>query len=152
MATIDERITSLRDAEAGWLEYQELLDTLTDEDLERPGAVGFWSGRDLIAHIACWERHCAWLLDQWAAGRERIYSYDFDQSDMAKWDEWNEEQVAPFRRLALDDVKQFAVETHFKAMARVAMSAEAGEQFVGGMTWSHYAWHRDDILGIRKER
>ena len=149
MATINERIAYLRRAEAGWLAYQELLDTLTDEDLERPDTVGFWSGRDLIAHIACWERHSAWLLDQWEVGREQLFSYDFDQSDTAKWDEWNEEQVTPFRSLLLDDVKQFAIETHFSAMARVATSEQVTEQFVSGMTWSHYEWHRDDILGIK---
>ena len=148
--TIEERIGYLRKAETGWLAYQELLDTLSEEDLERPDTVGFWSGRDLIAHIACWERHCAWLLDQWEAGREKTYSYDFDQSDMAKWDEWNEEQVAPFRSLPLDGVKEFAAETHFRAMARVATSAQVTEQLVSGMTWSHYEWHREDILGIKK--
>ena len=147
--SIEERIGYLRKAETGWLAYQELLDTLSEEDLERPDTVGFWSGRDLITHVACWERHCTWLLEQWGAGREKTYSYDFDQSDMAMWDEWNEEQVAPFRSLSLDELKEFAAEAHFRAMARVATSPEATEQIVGGMTWSHYEWHREDILGIR---
>ena len=145
-----ERIALVRKAEEGWLDYQRRLAELTDSDLEQAETVGFWAGRDLIIHIACWERHCAWLLEQWEAGRERQYSYDFDQGDMEKWDEWNEAQVAPYRDMPIDSVRQFALETHFQAMAVVASSPEIDESFVSGMTWAHYEWHQGDIQNIKE--
>lgn len=150
MQSVVERANLICKAEHSWLDYQELLAGLTDEDLERSSTVGFWSGRDLVAHIACWERHCAWLLTQWSAGRERLYSYDFDQSDMQRWDEWNEGQVAPLRALTLDGLLEFALEAHFNAMAKVATATSVDEAFLGGMTWSHYEWHHGDIANIKK--
>jgi hypothetical protein len=38
-----------------WRALMALLDGLSEEEMTQPGAVGHWSARDLLCHIASWE-------------------------------------------------------------------------------------------------
>lgn len=48
-----EELLALVDDE--WRGLMALLEGLPEEELLRPGAVGRWSARDLLCHIATWE-------------------------------------------------------------------------------------------------
>lgn len=68
--------------------FLEAIDGLTDEDYLRPGAAGYWSVKDIMAHLTAWESE---LITALAAIKNkqkntpRLVLID----DI---DEWNEEQ------------------------------------------------------------
>jgi hypothetical protein len=50
--TKDELIQKI---ESEWNNLQAALDGLTEEQMHRPGVVGEWSIKDLLAHITAWQ-------------------------------------------------------------------------------------------------
>lgn len=55
--------------ELGWRSLNELIEGLSEEQLERPGLTpDGWSVKDLMWHIACWSADCVRALDQMRAG------------------------------------------------------------------------------------
>jgi hypothetical protein len=48
---------------------REAIDPLSDAELALP-AQGEWTGRDLVAHIECWERHCTHVIGALREGRD----------------------------------------------------------------------------------
>jgi uncharacterized protein (TIGR03083 family) len=49
-------------------ELERLLAQLSVEQMNRPGAVGVWSVKDVLAHLAYWQRYGAALLTAAARG------------------------------------------------------------------------------------
>lgn len=60
----------LEQMQAGYAEWLALLDTIPPERISEPGAVGHWTVKDIIAHIAAEHRWLAAQLDA-AAHRQR---------------------------------------------------------------------------------
>lgn len=55
----------LRAEDAGWTEFEAMLDGLTPEQIERPGVTdGGWSIKDLLAHLAAWMAEAGHVLEQ----------------------------------------------------------------------------------------
>ncbi len=54
-----------------------LLATLSVEQMNQPGAVGVWSVKDVLAHLAYWQRYAAGLLIAVARGEQP----DLDSDD-----------------------------------------------------------------------
>jgi uncharacterized damage-inducible protein DinB len=64
------------------------LDGLSPDDLLRPGAVGYWSVKDVLAHLTAWESELVTALvhiEQGKKGAPNIIAIE----DI---DEWNEQQ------------------------------------------------------------
>jgi hypothetical protein len=53
------------DQERAW--WNGLLDEVGEERMERPGAAGDWTFKDVVAHLSGWQRR---TLDRLAAGRD----------------------------------------------------------------------------------
>jgi uncharacterized protein (TIGR03083 family) len=50
------------------VELERLLAQLSVEQMNQPGAVGVWSVKDVLAHLAYWQRHAAAILAAIARG------------------------------------------------------------------------------------
>ncbi len=74
------------------------LDGLTSDQMMRPGVVGFWSIKDLLAHLVAWESELVTALNQ-AQSNKRPSILRIDDID-----EWNEEQYHTNARRLLDAV------------------------------------------------
>lgn len=64
------------------------MEGLTDDEMLRPGAAGYWSVKDIMAHLAAWESELITALvwvEQKKRGTPGIVKID-------EIDEWNEEQ------------------------------------------------------------
>lgn len=61
----DELLEKLRSAHAS---LQAAIDGLTEAQMNRPGMIGGWSIKDLIAHLTYWERRAAFLLESAVSG------------------------------------------------------------------------------------
>jgi hypothetical protein len=65
-------------SKAGWLEridrehaaWESLLAEVGDEQLERPGAAGDWTFKDVVAHLNGWRRRTVARLEAAAKGEE----------------------------------------------------------------------------------
>jgi hypothetical protein len=65
--------------DAGWDELHEAIDSLTPEELERPGYyVEGWSAKDLLAHIGSWLAEAGVVLERIRAGTYRLEEIDVD--------------------------------------------------------------------------
>jgi hypothetical protein len=90
-------ISDLRAARATFL---EAIDGLTDEQLLRPGAVGYWSVKDVMAHLVAWEAELVTTLsklEQHKSRPPRIVEIDDIEG-------WNEEQYHTNASRSLDAV------------------------------------------------
>ena len=55
----------LKDIHTARRRLEDLLSTLSQEDMEQPGVTGIWSVKDILAHLVAWE--CL-FLDWYQAG------------------------------------------------------------------------------------
>lgn len=89
MTAVDDLIAELQAARA---ELEDALRSLSPADLERPAVIGEWSVRDLLVHIAGWDRTSREALTCVIAEDDpRFEQYQGTQWD---WQEWNSRFLA----------------------------------------------------------
>jgi uncharacterized protein (TIGR03083 family) len=57
------KATLLENLRSDHADMEAILGGLTEEQMNRPGVIGSWSIKDLIAHLTYWERRAAFLLE-----------------------------------------------------------------------------------------
>jgi uncharacterized protein (TIGR03083 family) len=101
---------------------EQNLASLTPADMLKPGAVGEWSVKDVLAHLADWETHMPlWMTEARAGGRVA------EVETGLKWkqfDEFNQRIYARHRDQSLDDVLVYFRETHRQFMEMVEAMPE----------------------------
>lgn len=84
-AEILERLESERE------KFLDVIDGLSELDLQRPGVIGDWSVKDILAHLSRWEAELVKLLFQAQHG-QKPSSAHFTQKDVDKTNRtWYEE-------------------------------------------------------------
>ncbi len=140
--SMDERLKMLQIASRAWLDLTRTLNKLTDAQLLKPNAIGSWSGKDVIAHIANWEQLAAETIEEAEAGNPGAWRDDL-------WidviDEMNEELLDPWRDSSLADVRQYLDDAHFTLMNLAETSRFVRSDPVIYVTATHYAQHADDF-------
>lgn len=66
---------------------------LSPEDMARPGACGDWSVRDILAHLAAWDRETTRTYRSMLAG-ERPAFLDYSDDELQAFNEENHEAMA----------------------------------------------------------
>jgi len=137
--------------ERHWSAFNDACAGLPDTALEQPRAVGEWSVKDLIAHLATWEGEALTALPVIMQGK-RPPRY-------GGVDNFNARQYDAIRRLSLPEAREalrtshqrlldflasvpetwFATETRFRHRLRLD-------------TWGHYPEHTEAILAWRKTK
>jgi uncharacterized protein (TIGR03083 family) len=102
-----DRIRSARQA------LNEAISGLSEEELTAEGAVGDWSVKDVLAHLAAWQGEAALAVERAARGEE------VGALITESVDEWNQRRVEERRRLPLVDVVQEFNETHDRLLAKL---------------------------------
>jgi hypothetical protein len=88
----------LEELKSARAELLNALAGLTPNHMLRPGVVGMWSIKDLLAHLVAWESELVTALNQ--AQNRRVPS----MMQIEDIDEWNEEQYHVNARRLLDAV------------------------------------------------
>jgi hypothetical protein len=103
--------------EEGQRALDEALAGLTDEQIRRPATLGEgdWSVKDLIDHIASWERRALEVFDAAAHAAPFEVLIGIRSVDVL-----NERNVAASRSRSLRDVRRDAQATHRELIAEVA--------------------------------
>lgn len=144
------------------LEWETLLAKIPPALLEKPGVEGQWSIKDIMAHIAYYERWLAGFLEAGMRGEEISLS-DFDKLEMHTR---NEQIYLLYRHRPLEEVLEDARQSYSRLVKAVMalndedfnpgsrfekpIAAVWGEVFpldecIGGDSFDHYTDHIPDI-------
>ena len=140
--SMNERLMMLQKASRAWLDLTRTLSKLTDAQLLRPNAIGTWSGKDVLAHIANWEQVATETIEAAEAGNLDAWPDDAWNSVI---DEVNDELLEPWRERSLSDVRQYLEDAHFTLMNLAEASRHAKPDVVVYVTEDHYGQHADDF-------
>jgi hypothetical protein len=107
--------------------FKQTIASVPEGELTKPGTVGEWSARDVIAHVGADE---LWMAGQLEALRTEIlpnaamcYGIETpppDGIDLSTQDGRNAWQRERLRELSLDDVRAMATEAHARLLAIIA--------------------------------
>jgi hypothetical protein len=130
------------------IRMERLLAQMSVEQINHPGAVGVWSVKDVLAHIAFWERYTVKMLQAAARGETPELSAD-DQTErnnasvvaqyyqrplsavIADWQQAREdllEQLAGLSEADLNDPDRFPWSNGRTLLDRIASSSYEHEQ------------------------
>jgi len=139
--------------EQEWEIFLESIRGLTDNRMMESGAVGYWSVRDVLAHIATWEQEAL-----------KVFPLIFEGKPTPRYtryggiDEFNAREQERKRHLSLELVKEELVATHQLLLNFLAELPESAfspkSRFVKRLrldTYNHYREHADQITKWRAE-
>ncbi len=154
MSDVDRASIETR-LEQEWQSLKALVDSLSAEELQKPGVVEDWSVKDLLGHMAFWANKAAGDLALARGGRAAEIEVPFIPNAEGSGgenvtDDWNAREANARKGKDLKDVKQ-EWEASFQA-ARAALKAtppEVLEREVQG--WSMLVRFREDTYNHYKE-
>lgn len=151
---------------ADWDTWTALVDSIPDERKHESGAVGHWSVKDTIAHIAVYEEWTLKWLEPALDGKPAAFEDNDDISEF-DFDEQNAIFYEQSKDRTLEDIQAEAREVHQRlsdVLQRLPANAheipvadfspEAGAMFRAGTTIpaaidgcaaDHYRHHTDDV-------
>lgn len=98
------RAEAIRTLEEGHRATAELVVELSNEELAHPATIGGgdWSAKDLIAHLADWERYALEALAEWREGKR---SWVEDVFTAEETDRVNDEAMERSRGISPDEAR-----------------------------------------------
>jgi len=139
--------------EQEWEIFLESIRGLTDSGMMKSGAVGYWSIRDVLAHIATWEQEALKVLPLILEGKPTPRYTRYGGIDA-----FNAREQERKRHLSLELVREELVATHqllLNFLAELPESAFSSKgRFVKRLrldTYNHYREHADQITKWRAE-
>ena len=143
-----------RRIEAGWRELHDALDGLTDAEMSAPGAVGEWSVRDLLAHVATWEEEALKALPVIVEGGP-LPRY----ASVGGIDAFNARQQEAKRHLGLERLRLEMAATHQRLLALLDRTPESAYRTEGRFlrrlrldTYGHWRGHAEDVRRWRASK
>jgi hypothetical protein len=131
---VNDEILARIDAE--WQRFLSSLDGFTEEQASRSGVAGYYSVKDLLAHLAWWENQTREVVE---SGNDP----DFDVEAL------NEQIYAKNKDVSFQELKQRILDGHARAIETFALAANLTEDDVESDTWEHYQEHGDQIRAWR---
>jgi hypothetical protein len=133
--------------ENSWMAFMESFAGLTDDMLMEPGVVGYWSVRDVLAHISTWEEEAIkvfiLILDGKPVPLYRRYG---------GIDAFNAREQERKRYLTLEQVKDELAATHQRLLQMLKETDESVYSIDKRLakrfrydTFGHYLEHADQI-------
>lgn len=134
--------------ETHWRELLAALEGIPEEHLLAPGAVGTWSVKDLLGHIAYWDGEATARVRRIMAGKSPELPED------SSWEVHSVEAVAQRADWSLERAWSNLHETHAAMLATLQAAREAGTVIPPGVidncTYNHYAEHIADLHAYRE--
>ena len=122
--------------DASWQQLMTMVNGISEERLTEQGAVGVWSVKDLLGHIAYWDAVAADNAAQLARG-ETVEDED--------WQALNERSAAERADWSLDQVRAELERSHARVLDALERYPEISEEHWAGETWEHYDEHVIDL-------
>ena len=141
---IHERRAILQEIQSAWVELRNALRNLTEHEIVETGSWGAYSFKDMMAHIATWERLLMQRIQALEEGREPPTIDDIDA--------FNEEDIQRNQSLSLREVWDRFLETHEKLVELLERTPVLTRELVAADTYEHYREHLQDVLEYEKRR
>ena len=132
----------------------EAIDGFDSGQLAKKNAIGSWSIRDIILHMAMWEGEVLKALAIWRMGHKVDWAYLGDEKNLLKF---NDFWIETMTYLSADDVVRLFNLTHSAIVAEVsAIPDDIWEQrggipkWIPAITTEHDKEHIDKINAYRK--
>ncbi len=141
--------------ESDWDNLQAALDGLTEEQMHRPGVVGEWTIKDILAHITAWQSRLIATMFKAERGltpeaaepgktidqlNEKFYREMKDRSFDQVWDDLDSSYHQLLSRLEGWKEKDLFDPKRFKWM-----KGEPFVEYIAGDSYEHYAEHAEQI-------
>lgn len=133
------------------------LDGLSEEEMIRPGAVGQWSVRDVLAHLLAWEEEAVRRLDLLGAERPQDITWISNEEEL---EAWNADAHRRYASLALAEVMSQLADVQQRIIAGLnslsdeRLGSDAGpvpvRRWLPECTYAHEQEHCADILAWRR--
>jgi hypothetical protein len=156
--TKDELIQQI---ESSWADLQSALDGLTEEQMHRPGVVGRWTVKDVLAHIAAWQTRLITAMFKAEKGfspdtteggptidqlNEKFYREMKDRPFDLVWDDLDSSYHQLLNRLSGWNDKDLFNPKRFKWM-----KGQPFVEYIAGDSYEHYTEHAAHIRAWRKQ-
>lgn len=145
---------ALQQIEDQWQQLLDSVNALPQEDLLRPGAVGHWSVRDMIGHIATWDRELVKVVDLYISSGEKT-----DYGDDEAVDKYNEAEVRRQQGLTLSQLWEEVHQCHRELVEFLKNLSEEpfdpasySGDWIATDSWGHYREHRQNIEQWKADR
>ncbi|CAN5549366.1 hypothetical protein BH23CHL2_BH23CHL2_22440 [soil metagenome] len=139
------REKSLEAIDQDFQEFLDLVRSVPEADMLEPDTVGRWSGKDVIADIAGWER----VVMKYLEAKDRGWAGYLPPAEPdGTWDQFNQSNVDPTRDWSLAEVIADFEQTHHAFMRVAAASEHTNWPPIVRITKTHYEEHHDDLRGI----
>jgi len=152
-----DALSFLEDERDGFRAY-EALETLTDEQLDRPvEAANGWSGRDLMGHMVVWQEAALATAKELAMGEA---SPTMERLE-AEWDvpgagdRMNQEALERFRAMPIAEVREHFRNVSGELRGYLTVVPEvrwiknaAHQEYFFGETTEHYEEHLKELKAI----
>ena len=142
-----KRDDTLNTVSRSWQVLERAIALVPDDRVDRPGVIGSWSVKDLIGHVATWDREALQAL--------RSY-LDDDATALVNWpddiDGFNAREAARKTATDLTVLRRELAESHrqvvelISSLAEVEFEAREVETRIRVDTYDHYADHTAQIL------
>lgn len=137
---MDDRAELLEQITAARADFTALFEDWPAAAFEKPLLNNGWTAKDLLGHIAAWER---WLIE-WLNGRE---------SDIQSWDDIHRRNEITYRtrkdwlpaQVQADFAATFAeLAAQVQALSPAQLADEKIRENIADSTFKHYAGHKAD--------
>lgn len=143
----DEIAVALRRLEQSWGALIDALRGIPDERLVEPDAIGTWSVKDVMGHVAFWDEQALLAAERHLAGGEPVEGGD--------WEGMNERQAAARSDRSAAEQRAGMERAHELIVALLESRPPLDPAAIGLCgcleedTYQHYDEHARDILAWR---
>ena len=122
--------------DASWQVFLPSIEGLTEEQASRPSVAGYYSVKDILAHLAWWENQTREVV---ASGRDEPVDVEA----------LNDKIYAENKDASFDELKRRLIDGHARARETFASAPGLTEDDVKDDTWEHWDEHGEQIRNWR---
>jgi hypothetical protein len=126
----------------GQLTVLQTIEGFPETDWETAGACGYWSVKDILAHLASYERVLIDILVSFTTGGPTLALDTFIEQDR----QFNDSEVDRRKGNSIQDVLAEFNDTHAQVMSLIAGISPEKLREVGTLPWYGTAYSLDDVL------
>lgn len=122
----------IQQIDAAWSEWLAVLAAVPSDRIEERGVCEEWSVKDLLGHVAFWDRQVVDDIDGYEAMRPPLQN---------PWNDWNAADAARQAGKNVTSLRAEMLEAHRAMLDRLSKLESVDSEMVGVDTWEHYAEH-----------
>lgn len=126
-----------------WQGFQAAIDGIPDDRMTELGAVGDWSVKDVLGHVAFWESRAVARMER----EERGEPHPDGGGD---YEPINQEQHRLRAGQSLAEARDELEQTHAQLVGLIGRMPTFDIETIAGNTWEHYDDHAEDIRRWRE--